>query len=94
MQDGKIKVSLNCLKTLNIKKDFFENEHKNRDFVIFMRKSDYTITKLSKSYEDTENGEIVAFFNTNGYMEIALNRGNAAGLLGLKVMDAIRIEFK
>lgn len=79
---------------LNIRKDFFENEHKNREFVIFMRKSDYTINKLSKSYEDTENGEIVAFFNTNGYMEIALNRGNAAGLLGLKVMDAIRVEFK
>lgn len=79
---------------LNIRKDFFENEHKNREFVIFMRKSDYTINKLSKSYEDTENGEIVAFFNTNGFMEIALNRGNAAGLLGLKVMDAIRVEFK
>lgn len=79
---------------MNIRKDFFENEHKNREFVIFMRKSDYTITRLSKSYEDTENGEIVAFFNTNGYLEIALNRGNAAGLLGLKVMDAIRVEFK
>lgn len=79
---------------LNIRKDFFESEHKNRDFVIFMRKSDYTINRLSKSYEDTENGEIVAFFNTNGFMEIALNRGNAAGLLGLKVMDAIRIEFR
>ena len=79
---------------LNITRYLFEKEYRNRDFAIFMRKSDYTITKISKSYEDTENGEIVAFFNTNGYMEIALNRGNAAGLLGLKVMDAIRIEFR
>jgi len=79
---------------MNVTKDFFEKEHKNRPFSIYMRKSNYTISKISKSYEDTENGEIVAFFNTNGYLEIALNRGNASGLLGLKVMDAIRIEFQ
>lgn len=78
---------------VNVTREFFEKEFKNREFSIFMRKSDYTISKISKSYEDTENGEIVAFFNTNGFLEIALNRGNAAGLLGLKVMDAIRIEF-
>ncbi len=79
---------------MNVTKDFFEREFKDRKFSIYMRKSDYTISKISKSYEDTETGEIVAFFNTNGYLEIALNRGNASGLLGLKVMDAIRIEFQ
>lgn len=79
---------------LNVTRDFFEKEHKNRDFQIFMRKSEYTISKISKSYEDTENGEIVAFFNTSDHLEIALNRSNASTLLGLKVMDAIRIEFR
>ena len=79
---------------VNLTKELFETEINNRGFQIFMRKSNYNISKISKSYEDTEIGEIVAFFNSNGFLEIAINRGNASGLLGLKVMDAIRIEFK
>lgn len=79
---------------LNITKEMFEKEHKNREFVIYMRRSEYTISKIGKSYEDAAVSEIVAFFNTNDHLEIALNKTQASGLLGLKVMDAIRIEFK
>ena len=79
---------------LNITKEVFDKECKNRPFVIYMRRSEYIITKISSSYEDVSYGEIVAFFNSNDQLEIALNKSKAAGLLGLKVMDAIRIDFK
>ena len=79
---------------LNITKEVFEKECKDRPFVIYMRRSEYVITKISSSYEDVSYGEIVAFFNNNDQLEIALNKSKAAGLLGLKVMDAIRIDFR
>ena len=43
--------------------------------------------------EDAIVGEILALFNQDGFLEIALNKGSASKLLGLKLMDPIRIEF-
>lgn len=44
-------------------------------------------------YGSVETGEIVALFNQDGYLEIAINRDNASKLLGLKQFDTLRIEF-
>ncbi len=78
---------------INITKAIFEKEQKGRLFNIEMRRSEYKISKISKSYEDALYGEIVAFFNNHDHLEIALNKSQAAGLLGLKVMDTVRIDF-
>jgi S-adenosylmethionine hydrolase len=37
---------------------------------------------------------VLAFFGTAGYLVIAMNRGNAAGLLGLGYNDRVRVEFE
>ncbi len=42
------------------------------------------ITSVSESYADVPEGEKLAIFNSAGYLEIAINKGNAAGLFGLK----------
>jgi S-adenosylmethionine hydrolase len=42
------------------------------------------IDRISDSYADVPEGEKLALFNSAGYLEIAINKGNAAGLLGLK----------
>lgn len=78
---------------VNVTRELFEKERKERDFTIFLRKSTYNIQRLSKNY-NAEEGEMVAFFNNENYLEIALNRASASKLLGLKVMDPIRIEFQ
>lgn len=78
---------------INITKEIFEKEHKGRSFNIDMRRSEYMISKISKSYEEAPYGEIVAIFNNHDHLEIALNKSQAAGLLGLKVMDTVRIDF-
>lgn len=75
----------------NIKEPLFTEISNNRKFTIFFRS--YEITKMSSSYNDVPIGEILALFDSNNHLEIAMNQGNAAGLLGLDYKDMIRIEF-
>lgn len=75
----------------NITQDFFKEARKNRKFNILFRS--YEIKKISSSYIDVPAGEILALFDSGGLLEIAMNQGNAASLLGLAVKDMIRIEF-
>ena len=42
------------------------------------------IDKISETYADVNEGEKLALFNAAGYLEIAINKGNAAGLFGLQ----------
>ncbi len=68
---------------VNIYKDDFEEQRKGRSFsIVFMR--DEKIDKISETYADVPEGEKLALFNSAGYLEIAINKGNAAGLLGLQ----------
>ncbi|MBL0308262.1 MAG: SAM-dependent chlorinase/fluorinase [Bacteroidetes bacterium] len=46
---------------------------------------------LSTQYADVEEGELVCFFNATGYLEVAINKGKAENLLGLKVDSPILI---
>jgi S-adenosyl-L-methionine hydrolase (adenosine-forming) len=69
---------------INITKKEFEEERRNRKFSIVFKR-DESIEKISESYSDVSEGEKVAIFNSAGYLEIAINKGNAAGLFGLSV---------
>ncbi len=75
----------------NIKEPLFKEVGKGQKFTIGFRT--YEIHKISRSYSDVPVGEIVALFNSGGYLEIAMNQGNAAGLLGMDSKDLVRIEF-
>lgn len=68
---------------VNITKEEFEEQRKGRSFsVIFKR--DEVIEKISETYADVPEGEKLALFNSAGFLEIAINKGNAAGLFGLQ----------
>lgn len=68
---------------VNINRIEFEEHRKGRNFSIVFKR-DETIDKISESYADVPEGEKLAFFNSAGYLEIAINKGNAAGLFGLQ----------
>ena len=68
---------------VNITKEDFDRERNGRDFKIVFKR-DEVIETISESYADVPQGEKVAFFNSAGYLEIAINKGNAAGLFGLQ----------
>lgn len=68
---------------INITRDQFEEQRKGRSFRIVFKR-DEVIDRISETYADAAEGEKLALFNSAGYLEIAINKGNAAGLFGLK----------
>jgi S-adenosyl-L-methionine hydrolase (adenosine-forming) len=68
---------------VNITKDDFEEQRKGRSFTIVFKR-DEVIDRISETYADVTEGEKMALFNSAGYLEIAINKGNAAGLFGLQ----------
>lgn len=70
---------------INITKEEFEEHRKGRSFKIVLPvRNDGGIEKISENYASVEQGERLAWFNSAGYLELAINKGNLAGLFGLK----------
>ncbi|MBX2924766.1 MAG: SAM-dependent chlorinase/fluorinase [Chitinophagaceae bacterium] len=68
---------------VNITREAFEEQRKGRKFFIAFKR-DEVIDRISDTYAEVPEGEKLALFNSAGYLEIAINKGNAAGLLGLQ----------
>ena len=77
----------------NISKEMFDNERRGRDFTIMVKGDLYTVTKISDSYLDVGNVELVAIFGSHGFLEIALNRAPLATLYGINVDSPINVVF-
>ncbi len=72
---------------VNITKEEFEEQRKGRQFHIsFMRNE--SITAISENYASVSPGEKLAWFNAADYLEISVNKGNMAGLFGLRPFSA------
>ncbi len=79
---------------VNITRDEFEEQRKGRSFRIVFKR-DEVIDKISETYADVAEGEKLALFNSAGYLEIAMNKGNAAGLFGLqKFTDQMQGQYQ
>ena len=68
---------------VNITREEFEQRRKGRSFRIVFKR-DEVIDKISETYADVGEGEKLALFNSAGYLEISIQKGNAAGLFGLQ----------
>ncbi|MEQ1553854.1 MAG: SAM-dependent chlorinase/fluorinase [Ferruginibacter sp.] len=82
---------------INITKKDFETHRNGRKFSIVFKR-DEIIEKISETYSDVSEGEKLALFNSAGYLEIAINKGNAAGLFGLqsyaeKQQKVMQVQF-
>jgi len=78
---------------VNITKEDFEEQRKGRSFKIVFKR-DEVIDKVSDTYADVNEGEKLALFNSAGYLEIAINKGNAAGLFGLQGYSEIQQQHQ
>jgi hypothetical protein len=78
----------------NINKNEFKRVQKDRSFMILFGREDEMITELSEKYNDVTIAEKLALFGENNQLQIAINKGMASKLLGLKTHEIIRIEFK
>jgi hypothetical protein len=78
----------------NITKNEFEQARKDRSFLIVFGREDEMISELSNKYKDVPSSEKLAIFGVNNQLQIAINKGKASNLLGLRLHEVIRIEFK
>ena len=78
----------------NIPKNLFVDVGGPRSFTVVIRNHECKFKKVYSHYADADMGEPVILFNEKGMLEFALNGANAAGLMGVKVLDNIRIEFQ
>jgi hypothetical protein len=68
---------------INITKQEFEEQRSNRKFKIVFKRNE-VIDTITNNYSSVFEGEKLAWFNSAGYLEIAINKGNIAGLFGLQ----------
>ncbi|HEY0029556.1 MAG TPA: SAM-dependent chlorinase/fluorinase [Bacteroidia bacterium] len=76
----------------NISETLFSQVGKGREFTIEFAR--YEIGKISKTYNDVPEGEILALFNAANQLEIAMNSDRANSMLNLKLNDSITIRFQ
>lgn len=77
---------------VNINKVSFEKIRNGREYAIYYKSKD-PIVALSQGYNQSQIGDVCAFFNTIGMLEIAINMGNAHELLNLNKNETIQINF-
>ena len=77
---------------VNLRKDMFERVRNERNFALYYKQND-PITFLSKDYGDVAIGDALAFFNSAGYLEIAINMDKASSMLNLFKNEMIQINF-
>lgn len=85
---------------INLSMEDFERFGKGRKFQIHFSRNN-SINQLSRDYADVPEGEKLCFFNSGGFLELAINKGSAAQLFGLTltsnqqlIYQKIKIEFQ
>jgi len=78
----------------NVSKELFDRLQQNRTFEITIKTNHYKITKISETYNNVDEGELVAIFNSCNLLEIAMNNGELSELLGIDRNSSILIKFK
>ncbi|MBC6994417.1 SAM-dependent chlorinase/fluorinase [Neolewinella lacunae] len=78
--------------TTNISRDRFEEVGQGRGFHLLIKRM-APIDGLSFRYHDVPEGEPLCRFNSDGLLEIAINLGRAATLLGIQMDDMVQVEF-
>lgn len=54
----------------------------------------HTLQIIRKAYYESVRGELMAHVESNGYLEIAINQGNAAAHIGAAVGDVVEVTIK
>jgi len=78
---------------VNISRELFEKTGKRKNFSISFNSFSNIVTKISKSYGDVSISDMVAIFDSNDYLELSINQGNAGSLMGLKIDTKVRVTF-
>ena len=75
----------------NISRDIIEEVRNNRQFTVAFGRE--MVDSIVTSYNSLDHGDVMALYNSNGFLEITLSLGNAAELLGLGYDSAVTVSF-
>lgn len=75
----------------NISHKLFKKVSRNRQFEVYF--NTYKLKKIHTGYMDVPVPELVALFGSHGYLELAINQGNAATLCGMFRSSPVYINF-
>lgn len=78
--------------TTNITRELFEEVGRGRGFQLLIKRM-APIDGLSFRYHDVPEGEPLCRFDHDGFLEVAINLGRAATLLGIQPEDMVQVEF-
>ena len=70
-----------------------ENEEDIPDFVIYAGGPHLRFDEISDGYDSVSPGNEVAFFNSLGVLELAVNRGDFASLEGVDTTTEVMVKF-
>jgi S-adenosylmethionine hydrolase len=76
----------------DITQAMFRDTGKGRNFTIEIAGNN--LERVVGKYSDVADGEMLAFFNSSGFLEIAQNKGSAVKALKKTMNETIRIEFR
>lgn len=79
----------NCI--TNISRTVYQAHDRHRSPKCYVGTS--ILEGLSKTYDEATAGEPMLLFGSSGFLEVAINRGNAARLLSIRKGDPINIVF-
>jgi len=77
---------------INITEDQFDKIRNGREFEIYYKQTD-PIRKVCKHYGEVAVGEVLALFDSTGYLVIAINMDRASEQLNLIKNETIQINF-
>ena len=77
---------------LNITREEFASLGRNRPFKIEFARTE-SINEISNYYYDVKEGEKLCRFNNAGYLEICINKGQAASLFNLKLYGSKHLIY-
>jgi S-adenosyl-L-methionine hydrolase (adenosine-forming) len=78
----------------NVTRTVFNETALLRKFVITVKSDIYSLTRISKHYNEVEGGELIALFNSLDLLEIAIRNGRFAEMAGIKIDSPVTIKFR
>jgi S-adenosylmethionine hydrolase len=77
----------------NIKEPLYKSIGRQRRFRLHFKRNE-SLQEVSTHYNSVPEGEKLCLFNTSGYLEIAINKGEARKLFGLNIGDIVQMDFE
>jgi S-adenosylmethionine hydrolase len=76
----------------NVSRDSMDAIGHDRPFTVHFARE--TVQKISDNFTHVDEGDVICFYNQQGYLAIGINKGHASELLGLHYDSQVNVRFQ